>query len=569
MTLISEVETKEDNRLNVASAPNEAKNSLLVMTQDVVKAWEETLVSLNLYLRSKSNKVNTIFFMVLVVSFFLLIMFAMSSGGLLESLVQIGRNYGSSSSSTTSIVYATSYVRDIISQDVGYLGAAVFAGAMLSAIVAPFTGTSSLTFISKKETGNLLNSRMKPYTDSVLSALLSIITPLQVLSLTMISSLILIAGGDAKLTFMATWLISLTILNLNVMFIWVEKIISIKKNGRYSKLIAASIIAVLGLMVIVDPQHGRNAFGLSDLFFDYILGSANASTGEVASFVGVIFITNFVLIVSTILLASSAINSSYFTTRGNKTHIGDVSLESMDKTLPPRNKILNNLNFITILLSPFKYYASYRSPFIILVSVGILATFITKGMNNAIVGETLIIPLIIALGWSSNVLGIVGGGLSWIMSFPNVKNRFVATVFLTHIAAGLAMIFAILLPSVIFGYVDGQTLLSALLTNLTAGAIVGAFSVSKSFKSPHSTSLGSGAETILPPATTLVYTMQIVLITLLPSLLVFYSGNLFYIQIGLTGLAVMFSSFHVMRINKQWINNPELIKSIINKVTQD
>ena len=568
MTTSTTAESSDFQKLDVADVIAQPKrNSFKLISKELRVAWEETGLSLYLYIRSARNRSNSVMLAFMAVLMTGMMFITMQIGNLLEMFVQVGRSY--SFYESTAMTFATSYVRDISNQDTGYLGAAIFVGALLSAIVAPFTGTTSLTFISRKESAGLLNSRLKPYSDSIMSAALSVITPLQFISLTMVTSSILIAGGNPLIAFPATWIISLTILNINILFIWIEKTISIKKSGRHSRMIAAGIVLVLGIVILLDPLHGRNAFGLSDLFFRAIKGSASVSGANMAIFVIVMFTVNAVIALGALFLASSTINSPEFTNRSSKKRVSLVHLSDIPKTLPKatRKRVLYELMMMA--LSPFKYYAQYRLPFIVLVGLGSVVLVITRSGNEVLAGTTMIIPLIVALGWTANMLGILGGGLSWVLSFPKISERLVYMTFTAHLMITFTLTTALIIPASVLGMMTLGQISAVYATWLTASSIIGAFATSKSFKSPHPASLGSGAETILPPTTTLVYTLQIVAMTMLPGLLIFYSSSIPLIQwpAALTIFTIAFIMMY--RLQRKWVDSPDMIKMTINKITQD
>lgn len=390
--------------------------------------------------------------------------------------------------------YAKTYLASFQRGELGGIGATALGICILSALVSPFTGATSTSFLPPKELAGLSVTRWHRFSDSVIAQSISSISVLQLITLTALSSMITLDGGRTQ-GLIFTWAVWISLVCLTIMALWISEYIH-RRFGKTTRFVILGIFAaIVGTAVLIDPQHGTTVFGIGNLYADVVQNVGTSGTLYAVLAPLAVIGAGAVFMYAGAVLASITLALPEESSRQSVQDVysGKFAIKSPTPTW-------------MLVRSVFRL-PEVRKPIISAVVIGVILT--TFAPQSFAINSTfaVIIPLIIALAWGSNAFAHLGGGTTWVLSQPNALKRAPWTLFAIQLSGSLILFFLIWTPSVLIGRNSLDDLFINLLAVLASGTIVARSATTKSLRHPSATYFGARSESTLSPSKALQYTL--------------------------------------------------------------
>lgn len=515
----------------------------------LAKGFDTTLLLLRLKWRTIRSNYSR-FMLMLGVSFMLgLVVMSSSTGLLIKSVAQRG---GDSAVQQIAINYLTSFMRG----EIGTAGAVILGFSVLSAVVAPFTGSVTTSLFSPKDLVGLRLTRWHRLTDSLLAQFTSSISFLQLVSLTAISSILTLQSGQT-LGMVFTWTVWVVLIFLSTLSVWTVEYLNRRFGFKPRMIILSGLGILVGLAVLVFPDESRSLFGLGSLYADTVQNIWTYSAANVASVFAVLALLIMLLFVAGSMVSSAALSYPENFIPRKKLKIFRSTKSSANPWVELFKMFMNN-----IFRSP-----ETRKPLIASGVLGAVMIAVTNGSYTVATTFTILIPLVIGIAWGANVFGVLGGGTTWLASQPRIFLRMPWLMYGVQTLFTVTLFLIVWVPSIILGRANETSLLSVLLAALATTALVTIMSISKSINKPLPVNYGVRGESMLPPLTALSYLFKFSLGPGFYGVLVLTMDSLL-IQLVLTFFALLYSALRMVRLQSKW-EDWEHRRDVISKVSQD
>lgn len=455
-------------------------------------------------------------------------------------------------------IFAISYLQSFTRGELGILVSTTLGLAILSVIIAPFTGTSATSLIPNHQLASVRASTRHRFTDSLITQFFSSIALLQLMTLTAVASLLTLDGGriPGVLYAWASWPV---LVMLSTLFVWVAEYLYRKFGEKRRIGFLAVTLLIIGAAVLFYPDEARTVFGIGTAYSAIIQGFTAFDTTTKILAVGILailFVLLFFIAYKICLVALSQPETYAKQQKDSKTF-----RQRQPSALPIIE--LANVAFVQLWRN-----LEIRKPLIMATLFGGAIIFFANQALSIMSTIILIIPLIVCLSWGSNVFGALGTGFTWISSKP-FMNRSIVPVFYAVQTFVIITLFTLMtIPSIIGNKIPTEDLSGVFLAIIATAFLMSRSAMDKSVKHPHPYKAGIRGEMLLPPAALIGYTMRFTLWSGVYGFLVSGIGVIL-IQIGLTVLAIIWSLWRIHRLNKKFQHSAEIRNKIIFTVAND
>lgn len=522
--------------------------SHLLRPHALAVATQQTIILLRLKWRIiRSPKSKALLWLGIVALLFAI--FAVSNTGYFIRTIAMDDN-----ATGTAQQVALTYLATFSQGELGTIGAATLGVALLSSLIAPFTGAVSTSLLPYASLASLRSSNLHRFTDSITAQFVSAVALLQLVALTAISSLLTIQGGRAW-GMLFTWTIWPLFILLSVFSLWLAEYLHRRYGGRIRLTILGAVAGVVGLAILLDPNHGRTVFGLGTFYAQVIqdIDLLYSPTQKLLAF-GVVAVIFLVLLFAAGTMSSVALSLP----ERNST---DAALKKrrVRKSLP-----YPEVEVFLMMLSQIWRNAETKRPLLAAALLGSVAAFATSGNFTITTTFTVMAPVVVALAWGVNVFGVLGSGVTWFASQPRIFQQMPWLIAVVQITVTLGIFTVIWLPTFIAGRVVLGDVPSIICSALAATFLVSRSSLSKSIKNPFPTHAGVRGEAIVPPATTLNYTLRLACWAGQYGVIILAVNNVL-IEVAMAAVAIAWSCYRINRESEKW-QNPETRMKVINAV---
>lgn len=491
---------------------------------------------------------------VIVGIFVCIAVFASSFVG--QVIVRVASQPSESAARQLAYNYLMSYIRG----EIGTLGASALALAILSSLLAPFTGVISQSLFSPKHIAPMQASLLTRFTDSFVAQLFSSISLLQLIAITSISSLVTLEGGQSW-GILYTWISWPILIALSVCAAWGVEVMTRTLNRRQGIVITVILGSIIGLLALFKRESLVTFFGLGNYYIDTIRNITGYSVEEkvlafavlVAVFIGIIFVGS---VLSLIALSRPITGDS----KGTNLEITDAPLS---KRKPQK---IYEVELFFIMVSQMLRSPDTLRPVIIIILGGIPVLFFFQGTQAVTTTFIIAIPLIVACSWGVNFLGVMGGGSTWLANQPRALNNLPWIAALTQASMTLLLFFIIWTPVTLRGSLTWEDIGVYAMTAISVTVLITRSSMAKSLHSPYPTHPGVKGETLVPPGKMLAYTARMTLWGSQYGIILLYS-DIIQLQTAMCFFAVLWSAFRMHRLNEKW-NDPQFRSHAIQATHQ-
>lgn len=435
--------------------------------------------------------------------------------------------------------YILSYTRG----EIGTLGSIALSLAILSSLLAPFTGVISKSLFSLQHVAPMQASRLTRYTDSYVAQMFSSVSLLQLIALTAISSLVTLEGGQSW-GIMYVWLSWPILVAISVFAAWgveiIQRYVSLKNT-----LIGGSVVGVFLIVILTFYfEQAQTFFGLGDYYMETVRNLYTYDIGEQIVAFGslvVVFLACVFVGGTLCLIALSHPEKATGSAVEDKPAL-------LSWTKP--TKVFESEIFLLMLKQIIRSPDSLR-PITLVVIVGIPALLFFQGTDSIITAFIVAIPLLVACTWGVNFLGVMGGGVIWLANQPGGLKNLPWIAAFTQAAFTLALFFLIWTPPLVFGNFEWKDISVYAMAAISVTVLITRSSMDKAIKNPIATHPGIKGEALIPPGKMLSYTFRMTLWGCQYGIILLYL-DIYQAQLSMMFLAVVWSAYRMYKLNQHW-----------------
>lgn len=455
-------------------------------------------------------------------------------------------------------IFATTYLQSYLRGELGGLVATTLGLALVSVIIAPFTGTSITSLVSHHHLVSIRSSNRHRFTDSLITQFFASISLLQLLTLTAVGSLLTLDTGRIE-GILYTWASWPVLVMISTMFVWIAEYLYRKLGERKRLAILMFVLAVIGFAVFLHPEQGKKVFGIGTAYSSIIQGFSqfDVSTKAFALIILVVLFWLFFFIsyrISQAALAQPEIFARENTALKKVRSRTTSAYSSVELAYLGINQLWRNLEI--------------RKPLGMATLFGAGVVFFGNQTFSIMSTMVLIMPLIVSLSWGANVFGILGNGFTWLASKPFALRNLLWVFSGIQIALTIFLFVIMCIPSLLTGRIASDSAAGIILAVISTSVLMTRSAMDKSVNYPYPYKAGVRGEAILPPATLINYTLRFSLWSGLYGFIVVGTGNILT-QLGLTALAIIWSYFRMVLLNRKFNHNAEIRNKITYTVAND
>ncbi len=452
-------------------------------------------------------------------------------------------------------IYASTYLNSYLNGELGTLVSTTLGLAIISVLVAPFTGSSATSLISTHYLVSVRANNYHRFTDSLVGQLFSSISLLQLMTLTSVASLLTLDGGrkEGILYAWASWPI---LVILSTTFLWVAELLYRKFGETKRLLMLAVTLGVIGLVCFYNQEQASTVFGIGTVYAGLIQGFASFDLQfKILSFVILIALW---FLLAFIAYKISQVALAYPDLFAKK----DRSEKPVKSVRTFSNPMIQMMQFVFIQIVRNN---EIKKPLILATTFGAVTLYFLVSTPSMLSTIVMIVPLIVCLSWGSNIFGIIGNGLPWLFSKPFSIRYMIWSFYSLQLGLSMAMAILMMAPSFLLGRLDYQTTVSFLIAVLTSGLVMNRSALHKSVYNPQPFKSGHRGEAILPPATLISYTLRFALWA--GSLgIISFTIESFLMQVQLLGIVAFWTLIRLMLLNYKFQNKSEIRNKIMYSV---
>lgn len=410
------------------------------------------------------------------------------------------------------------------------IGAIAIGGALLTAIFAPLLGASTIPLAPTEDLYGIRPARLHRYFDSLLINSISGLGVLQLLVLTSVASLLTMDGVRAPGIFYS-WSLWVLFIFFMTTLGWSLEWVFRRFGRQMKKYLLVSFILILGIALLIDPNHGSTLFGASRLYTDTVRQSINGWT-TLTTIAIVLTLTAAIIM---LMLGIQATRKALL--------------------LPPQAKPMKDFrkyrelgkNSYKILLSMvFRILtrtSEVRKPLTGLILSGFVVMLFLPLDSVAQFSIIAAIPLTLSLAWGTNVYGLIGTGMVWLESMPKVLKKLPLVLFFLQFIASIILFATLLGISFLTRNATPEQGLNLMLGGIVASFSSAAISLYLATSNPHRARLSGSGDSIIPPVTAIYYMLILLFAGPVPVSLVLALTDLTLqgiIILAVIGLALFF-----------------------------
>jgi len=152
-----------------------------------------------------------------------------------------------------------------------------------------------------------------------------------------------------------------------------------------------------------------------------------------------------------------------------------------------------------------------RRPILAVAMVAPPAVFLTHGSFTIMSTLVVTIPLAVALAWGVNVFGVIGPGMTWLAAQPNVNRMILGVAVAVQLSIIAILSVGVWGPAAVFGIIDLRAAVSVAAATVVSALITTRSAASKSVRRPYHVNVSQRGDQIIPPLTSINYTLRFVL----------------------------------------------------------
>lgn len=499
---------------------------------DVLSGARGTLLLLRLRARTTRSVKARILLWVGAAITYLMFLFMVNAGTTMRILAE--REAG-----TPEGEFATTFVLALRSGDLGWVGALALGSVLVVTMLGPITGSANQALAPANDLTGLRMARLHRYFDTWVTTVISPTGIMQFLTLTALASLLTLDGGRTW-ALLLTWVTWPALLAVMIAAGWGFEWLYRATGARTKTIVTCALLSVLGVALLVDPDHGKTLFGLGE-FYATAVHTATQGPSQVLTGVSVTAGIGLLAFVAGLVACREALSLP------EVPHRATTTIRSFPV---PRVKFLAVL---TILAAVVTRTREIRRPVMVVLIMGIpgagIAAFTGNLPENTLPALLLIVPLSVTLGFGVNVFGLLGPSVPFLLSTPGFTRHVIPAAFVMNLVVIVGMFLVISTPILILTPTRaGAFLLAVTVTSVLATV----FGLRKSVTNPVRTRLTGRGDPTLPPVTAVNYTIRLLAGASVVGIIVMSAPAPYSWLAAMTALT--WSTYRYVRVTTMWAN---------------
>jgi hypothetical protein len=463
----------------------------------------------------------------------------------LSSVIKYGAQLNSSDPALTSVHnIAVAYLNLFLNSGGVIAATTVLLSLFGSLFLIPLLGYTNSGFIPASDMVSVRKNDRHLLGDSLALQFVSFLAVAQISIILLLNSLIALtsnAPGVAVLIGWGVWILFTMAANLVT---WTFEYFH-RRYGPLSKyFIPLVAFAALGLLALLFPNDAVNLFGISSAYLDLVRNSGDYNVGQL------------ILIALAFLAATAALG-------GGISFVGSRALNLPERARKKRAFHINLLGFKKAHISTFTFMlnnvlrqSNIRKPLLTATIFSLGSTILFGGNLQVLQSLIFVVPLIVTLTWGANTFGILGSGVTWLLSLPNGQRNMLRHIVAVQFALIGVIHVLILLPMLLIFHVDLGTVASFTLSTLFVSLIITRSGIYKTVMSPERYRVYIRGESALPPLKALWYLIRFGLSAGIPGLILFYlpleTGPKLLVQLFMVLLIFGWEVLRFARLERAW-----------------
>jgi hypothetical protein len=440
--------------------------------------------------------------------------------------------------------FAIGYLVAFSRGDFGGIAAFALGTAIAASIFGPLTGSSNLALAPAEDLSTLHLHKLHRYFDSLILQAFSTIGALQLLSLTTVASLLTMDGNNRPYALALTWTIWISLVVLTTLEGWLIEIVYREYGMKLRFILGGLLSIVIGVIIWFDPNHGSTFFGVGVYY-------SNALQGELASIPAWLpFSGVFIAIMLLGFVGATLCNVAL-----NKPSIPGKDSTSTNGKRLPHLRVSNRptVALYQVVLAQMFRTQTVARPIAVVFLLSIPAVWFTKGSLEVMTTLVLATPLAIVLGWTANALGVLGPGMTWLLSLPNTVRNIPGVIASTSLGIVFIIFVAAWIPATIVGRTTWLQVASTGSALTITAVMMTRSGLSKAIHRPFLARLSTRGDSIVPPLTAVNYTVRFALFSGMLGIIVMTLDNI-PLQWAIAGIFVSWSGLRYLMVKRSWAN---------------
>lgn len=439
-----------------------------------------------------------------------------------------------------------------------------------SILIIPLVGYSFSSMIPEGDLASIKVTDNHKITDSIMLQFVSTIAFVQLIVVTVTTSIVTIGAPVPGLGIVISWGIWVLAVLLTVLSAWAFDWL-FRKFGLKSKLLVfAGVLIAVGSLYLFFPEEFINMFGAGEAYTVFVqtISFNNLLPFWIAAGCVLLAILTALYLVS--FVASSTLKVSE---RPKKKTLNKVFIAKLG--LAEKNKIESLTQFLgNMVLRQNNIW----KPIALSSGFAIVMALVFIQFYDVLLTVATLIPIMINLVWTINIFGIIGSGTTWLVSLPQGKQLLLGSVAkIQYFIVFTIAIITIGLVTVV--YQTGiNSFFSFILAVFTCSVVITQISLRKAVYSPFRYRVHIRGESVLPPNKAFSYMIQLFIVGFIMSGLsygtlavVTSQSNEIYgmlAQLAVAGVAGLLAYLRFVSLKRNWIADPEIVQNIIKTVGQ-
>lgn len=516
-------------------------------------------------IRSRSAKVWLVVVSVFAVGFLLLA--GLAGSGLRLVLTSPSSTFGGSPEIQESL---TLWVNIFLSNNASLAVGGVFWALLGSILIIPLVGYSFASIVPEGDLASIKVTDNHKISDSLMLQFVSTISFVQIIVLTVITSITTIGAPVPGLGIVFSWAIWLVSVALTVLVAWFFEML-FRKYGVKSKLIVfAVLLIVVGLIYLMFPKNFGEMFGIGEAYTLYL---QNMSFANILPFLIGLAIVGIVLIGVLYAISFVASKTLKITERPKKRAVNKVFIAKIG--LAEKNKVTSLTQFLANMVIRQN---NIWKPLALSSVFAVIMAVVFYQFYDVLLTVSTLIPIMISLVWTINIFGIISAGTTWIVSLPYGKQKILSSIMkIQYVIVGGISFIAIGLVAVIYG-VDMSTFITFIIATYTTTIVITQFSLHKAVYNPYRYRVHIRGESVLPPSKAFTYMIQLFVTGFAVSGLSYAVNNIasaIYgpsigaaLQLLVAGIITGIVVVRYYTLKRNWVADPEILQNIVKTVGQ-
>lgn len=541
------------------------------MVKGLAVAGQDTLTLLAFKWRSLRPTSQKAWLFGVVLFAFTVIIIAAAAGPALRILVSPPQQASESvDMGRTVLVWLQVFLRDNAATTMG----GVLWAYTMSLVISPLIGYSFSSLMPDGDLEGVQVTERHKITDSLFLQFLSPVSFLQLVTLTALTSILAIGNAVPGIAVVFSWGVWAVGIFATVFFAWLFEYLLRRWGAKTKWQVGGTLLVLLGVAYLINPDAFINFYGLGGAYVDLATSPLMSfSTFWLPAAIGSIMIVISALLVVAIWRMGLLTLAQY--PRAKKVSKVAVGLAKLG--LAEKVTVSGLAGFFGRVVVR---HGNIFKPLLV-------AAFFTSGLATvfyllygSLIAVAVLIPTMVSLAWGVNVFGILGSGVSWLLTLPEVKQKSLRAAGMVQmmLCLGLGLL---VLAVVSFQVPSVDTIVSYLLALVTASAVLTSWSIHRSVHEPHRYRVRVRGESILPPNKAFSFMVILFIlgfltagfVTLAPTFVAFTSltGGWYVaasvgVQVVVALLVLWLSWASLRQLEERWVTDRELVQHVMKKV---